>query len=105
MSLIHVEFQLQQRVEAIKRFPVPITSKELERFWGICAFSHRFVRHASGKMAPLTYLKNISRQNDFEEAWNPVHDRAFCATKEAIATVTRARTIPTWVMETVKLLE
>ena len=79
MSLIHVEFQLQQRVEAIKRFPVPMTSKELERFWGICAFSNRFVRHASGKMAPLTYL---------EEAWNPVHGRAFCATKEAIANAT-----------------
>ena len=50
---------------------------------------HRFVRHASGKIAPLTQLKNIlSRQKDFEEAWNPVHDRAFCATKEAIANAT-----------------
>ena len=55
---------------------------------GICAFSHRFVRQASGKMAPLNQLKNISRQKDFEEAWNPVHDRAFCATKEAIANAT-----------------
>ena len=57
-------------------------------FGGICAFSHRFVRHASGKMAPLTQLKNISRQKDFEEAWNPVHDRACYATKEAIASAT-----------------
>ena len=92
MSSIHVEFQFQQRpterVEAIKRFPVPITPKELERFLGICAFSHRFVRHASGKMAPLTQFKNISRQKDFEEAWNPVHDRAFYAKKEAIANAT-----------------
>ena len=39
-------------------------------------------------MAPLTQLKNISRQKDFEEAWNPVHDRAFHATKEAIANAT-----------------
>ena len=79
-----------ERVEAIQRFPVPTTPKELERFLGICAFFHRFVRHASGKMAPLTQLKNISRQKDFEdeEAWNPVHDRAFHATKEAIANAT-----------------
>ncbi len=80
-------------------------------------------------MAPLTQLKNISRQKDFKEAWNPVHDRAFYATKEAIANSTilvhplpkahteiwcdasnivvrdRARTIPTWVVETVKFLE
>ena len=77
-----------ERVEAIKRFPVPPTPKELERFLGICASSHRFVRHASVKMEPQTQLKNISRQKDFEEAWNPVHDRAFYATKEAIANAT-----------------
>ena len=52
-----------QRVEAIKRFTVPTTPKELERFWGICAFIHRFVRHASGKMPPLTQLENIFRQH------------------------------------------
>ena len=39
-------------------------------------------------MAPLTQLKSISRQKDFEEAWNPVHERAFYATKEAIANAT-----------------
>ena len=75
-------------MEAIKRFPVPTTPKELERVWRICALFHRFVRHTSGEMTPLTQLKNISRQNDFEEAWNPVHDRAFCAMKEAIAKAT-----------------
>ena len=79
---------MKRAAHTIKRFPVPTTPKELERFLGICAFSHHFVRHASGKMAPLSQLKNISRQKDFEEAWNPVHDRAFCATKEAIANAT-----------------
>ena len=77
-----------ERVEAIKRFPVPTTPKELERFLGICAFFHRFVRHASGKMAPLSQFKKLSRDKDFEEAWSPVHDRAFCATKEAITNAT-----------------
>ena len=39
-------------------------------------------------MAPLTQLKNISRQKHFEQACNPVHDRAFLATKETIANAT-----------------
>ena len=77
-----------ERVDAIKSFPVPATPKELERFLGICAFFHRFIPHATGKMAPLTRLKYISRQKEFEEAWLPEHDRAFAAIKVAIADAT-----------------
>ena len=76
------------RVDDIKRFPQPKTPKELERFLGICAFFHRFVPHASGKMASLTRLKNISRQKEFHEAWFPEHDEAFADVKAAIATAT-----------------
>ena len=77
-----------ERVEAITRFPVPKTPKELERFLGVCAFFHRFVRHASAKMAPLSKLKNITRQKDFETAWLPEHDVAFSNIKDAMATAT-----------------
>lgn len=77
-----------ERVEAIRRFPVPTTPKELERFLGICAFFHRFVPHASGKMASLSRLKSVNRQKDFEEAWLPEHDHAFADVKAAIATAT-----------------
>ena len=76
------------RVDAIKRFPQPKTPKELERFLGICAFFHRFVPHASGKMALLTRLKSISRQKEFDEAWLSEHDQAFADVKAAIATST-----------------
>ena len=76
------------RVDDIKRFPQPKTPKELERFLGICAFFHRFVPHASDKMASLTRLKNISRQKEFDEAWLPEHDEAFADVKAAIATAT-----------------
>ena len=62
------------RVDDIKRFPRPKTPKELECFLGICAFFHHFVPCASGKMASLTRLKNISRQNEFDEAWLPEYD-------------------------------
>ena len=76
------------RVDDIKRFPRPKTPKELERFLGICAFFHRFVPHASGKMASLTRLKNISRQKEFDAAWLSEHDEAFADVKAAIATAT-----------------
>ena len=52
------------RVDDIKRIPRTKTPKELERYLGICASFHRFVPHASGKMASLTRLKNISRQRE-----------------------------------------
>ena len=77
-----------ERVEAITRFPVPKTPKELERFLGVCAFFRRFVRHASAKMAPLSKLKNITRQKDFETAWLPEHDVAFSNIKDAMASAT-----------------
>ena len=56
------------RVDDIKRFLRQKPPKELERFLGICAFFHSFVPHSSGKMAPLTRLKDISRQKEFDEA-------------------------------------
>ena len=77
-----------ERVEAITRFPVPKAPKELKRFLGVCAFFHRFVPHASAKMAPLSKLKNIIRQKDFEKAWLPEHDLAFSNIKAAMASAT-----------------
>ena len=76
------------RVDDIKRFPRPKTPKELERLLGICALCHRVVPHASGKMASLTRLKNISRQKEFDAAWLPEHGEAFADVKAAIATAT-----------------
>ena len=46
------------------------------------------MRLASDKMASLTRLKNISRQNEFDEAWLPEHHEAFADVKAAIATAT-----------------
>ena len=76
-----------ERVEAIKRFPVPTTPKELERFLGMCAFSP-LCKTRVWENGTANTTQEHSRQKDFEEAWNPVHDRAFCATKEAIANAT-----------------
>ena len=54
------------RVDDIKRFPRLKPPKQLVRLLGTCAFFHRFVPLASGKIASLTRLKNISRQKEFE---------------------------------------
>ena len=113
-------------MEAITRFPVPKTPKELERFLGVCAFFHRFVPHTLAKMAPLSKLKIIIRQKYFEKSWLPEHDVAFSNIKAAMASATLLvhpsptaqteiwcehccwcgpRTTPTWGMEAVKFLE
>ena len=72
-------------------------------------------------MAPLSNLKNITRQKDFEKAWLPEHDVAFSNIKDAMASATLLvhpsptaqteicwcgpRATPTGDMEAVKFLE
>ena len=55
--------------------------------WCVCFF-HRFVQHASAEMSPLSKLKNIIRQKDFEKSWLPEHDVAFSNIKAAMASAT-----------------
>ena len=74
-----------ERVEAIARFPVTKTPKQLEWFLVVRAFLHRFKRRACAKMAPSAKLNNSIRQKEFEDAWLPAHDLAFNNTKDAIA--------------------
>ena len=40
-------------VEAIRNFPRPLTTKDLQRFWGMVNFYHRFKPGAAALMAPL----------------------------------------------------
>ena len=44
--------------------------------------------HASANTAPLSKLKNIIRQKDFEKAWLPEHAVAFSNIKAAMASAT-----------------
>ena len=73
-------------------------------------------------MSPLSKLKNIIRQKDFERSWLPEHDVAFSNIKAAMASDTLLvhpsptaqtetwcwcgpRATPTWGMDALKFLE
>ena len=44
---------LESKVEAIKKFPVPSTVHELQRYLGLLNYYHRFIPHAANVLAPL----------------------------------------------------
>ena len=76
------------RVEAIQRFPKPQTKKELERFLGLYAFVHRFIKGASGIVAALHELRKVKGKQVLSDSWLPIHDKAFDQAKTAIVKTT-----------------
>ena len=59
----------KSKVDDIKNYPVPRTKKQLEKFLGIFAFVHKFVKNASAIIAPLHNLQtNTKNDKDLPEA-------------------------------------
>ena len=74
----------EHRVRTIKEFPTPQNVKQLERFLGVFAFVHRFVRNASGLSAKLHTLRAKKKEKDLISAWTKDHQDAFQDCKNAI---------------------
>jgi len=76
---------LPYRVEAIRHFPIPQTSKGLQEFCGMVNFFHRFIPAAAGIMRPLyAALKHQTKTL----TWTAEMLSAFTQTKEALAAAT-----------------
>ncbi|GFY00617.1 transposon Tf2-6 polyprotein [Trichonephila clavipes] len=55
---------LEDRVEAIFKFPKPTTITQLRRFLGMLNYYRRFIRQAAHILAPLVkFLKGIRNKN------------------------------------------
>ena len=78
---------LPARVEAVTSFPHPRTTKSLQEFLGMVNFYNRFLPHAAHLMRPLYESLRGKRANN-EVDWSPERDKAFCATKTALANAT-----------------
>ena len=76
---VHV---LPTKVEAILKWPVPQTIKELESFLGLANYYRRFICDYATISAPLTGL----RKKNVPFHWTAEHQKAFEALKEATST-------------------
>ena len=73
------------KVQTMLDFPVPKTKKELERFLGLYAFVHKFIKNASSIVSPLHDLRTAKTQTDFDGRFSDSHLLAFNKAKSAIA--------------------
>ena len=74
----------ESRVDVIQKFPVPNTKKDLERFLGLFAFVHRFIRNASEIVQPLNKLRSLTKNQTLAKHWEVGHAEAFQKAKAAI---------------------
>lgn len=73
-----------QRVEAIRKLPVPRDIKQIEAFIGKINYYNKFIRNFSNLCAPLNRL----RQKDVKWNWDKSCQRAFDTLKEQLSEAT-----------------
>ena len=78
----------KDKVESVLNYPRPNNVKELEKFLGMFAFLHRFIKKASTIVAPLQDLRKTKSNKDFLKTFSDVHMEAFQNAKQAIAEAT-----------------
>ena len=57
-----------EKIRAIKDFPVPQSTKELQRFLGICNYFSRFIKNFAGLASSLSQIQNTPAKN-FKQVW------------------------------------
>ena len=70
-----------QKIEAVRQWPVPKSSKEVKSFLGLCLFYRRFVKGFSDIAAPLYDVSNMQRFG-----WSKEAQQAFDRLKQALIT-------------------
>ena len=79
---------LQEKVSAIKNFPLPNTRKQLCEFLGLVNFYHYFVQNCAKILQPLNKLLSTTKDDKVQLQWNDNTTAAFSAIKEALASAT-----------------
>lgn len=76
---------LSSKVEAVKKFPIPKSVKQLQEFIGMINFYHRFL---PGIARTLTPLYNSLKGKPKTLPWGPQQEAAFQKAKEALTKAT-----------------
>lgn len=79
---------LEDKVQAIRDYPLPQSQRALRRFIGMVNFYHRFVPHCAKLMDPLHALLNSAKQSNQSITLDAPTTAAFHATKNALANAT-----------------
>ena len=80
---------LQDRVSAIRQFPLPETQRQLRQFLGMITFYHRFIPSAAALLTPLTsLLKGKKRGQSTKVTWSDAARQTFSDAKSALAEAT-----------------
>ena len=79
---------LQERVMAIREFPIPSSVCKLHEFLGLVNFYHRFIPNCASILEPLNNLLAKPQGSDHKLTWNDATMAAFTAIKETLATTT-----------------
>jgi len=70
----------EEKVQAVKEWPVPKTLSELRSFLGFCSYYRRFIRDFSKRAAPLNRLMGAGQAFD----WGTEQQRSFMDLKSAL---------------------
>ncbi|PIK59982.1 pol polyprotein [Apostichopus japonicus] len=79
---------LAEKVEAIRQFPQPSTSRELREYLGLINFYRRFIPNCAGLLQPLTNLLRGLPKKPTQISWTDVANKAFTDSKSALADAT-----------------
>ena len=69
----------ESKIECIKQWPTPTSSKQLHSFLGLASYYRKFIRHFAMIAAPLT---DLLKKEAFK--WNELSQQAFWTLKTAL---------------------
>lgn len=78
---------LQDRVDALRTFPLPKTVRSLRRFLGMFNFYRRFLPSAAEYQSPL-HTTIAGQRCNHPVPWTPILEDAFPACKECLSNIT-----------------
>ena len=79
---------LEEKVRAVRDFPMPTSLRKLREFLGLVNFYHRFIPHCASTLESLNSLLAHTSGKERKLNWTEAATTAFVAIKDTLATTT-----------------